>query len=72
MERELLSQLIEINSIGVAGKQLKKPIIIPRPDHVRRKSKAYASGVQNVPDGAFKQGIAVLQATSPRRAVTAG
>lgn len=65
MERELLSQLVEVTSIGVAGKQLKKSIIIPRPDHVRKKSKAHASGVEHVPDGAYAQGIAVLQATSP-------
>lgn len=69
MERELLSQLVEVTSVGAAGKQLKKPIVIPRPDYVKRRSKAIASGVQNVPDGAYKQGVAVLQATSPRRAV---
>lgn len=69
MGNELLSQLVEITSIGVAGKQLKKSIIIPRPDHVKRRSKAHAAGVQEVPDGAYKQGIAVLQAT--RRQVTA-
>jgi hypothetical protein len=65
----LLSQLVEVTSIGVAGRQLKKPLTIPRPEHVRRKAKAHASGVEQVPDGAYKQGIAVLAATSPRRAV---
>lgn len=70
---ELMSQLVELTSIVAAGKQLKKPVTIPRPDHVRRKGRAYASGVKEVPEGAYKQGIAVLQATSPhRRAVTSG
>jgi hypothetical protein len=65
VERELLSQLVEVVSVSASGKQLKKNIVIPRPDYVKRRSKALASGVTNVPDGAFKQGIAVLAATSP-------
>lgn len=69
MTDELLSQLIEVTSIGVAGRQLRKPIIIPRPDHVRKRGKAIAAGVDHVPDNAYKQGIAVLQATQPNRAV---
>lgn len=68
-----MSQLVELTSIVAAGKQLKKPVTIPRPDHIRRKGKALQAGVKEVPDGAYKQGIAVLQATQPRRrAVTAG
>jgi hypothetical protein len=70
VNNELLSQLVELTSVSAAGKQLKKPIIVPRPDHVKRRGKALAAGVENVPDNAFKQGIAVLQATS-RKAVTA-
>jgi hypothetical protein len=69
VDQELLSQLIEVNSIVAAGKQLKKHIIIPRPDHIRRQNKARASGVEHVPDGAYKQGIAVLAATKTARAV---
>lgn len=64
-----MAQLVEVTSIVAADKQLKKPITIPRPDHIRRRGRAHQSGVKEVPDGAYKQGIAVLQATSPRRAV---
>lgn len=69
MTNELLAQVVELTSIGVAGKQLKKSIIVPRPDHIRKGNKARAAGVEHVPDGAYAQGIAVLQATSPQRAV---
>lgn len=64
-----MAQLVELTSIVAADKQLKKTITIPRPDHIRSKGRAHQSGVKEVPENAYKQGIAVLQATSPRRAV---
>jgi hypothetical protein len=67
VDNELMAQLVELTSIVATDRQLKKPITIPRPDHIRRKGRAYQSGVKEVPENPYKQGIAVLQATSPRR-----
>lgn len=63
VELELLTQLIEVTSISAAGMQLRQPITIPRPEHIRRQNKARESGV-DVMDNPYKQGIAVLAATA--------
>lgn len=59
MVAELMALLIEVTSIGVAGKQLKEPVSVPRPKD--REAKRSSVGER---DAAFKKGIAVLAATS--------
>lgn len=62
MEHELLALNVEVASISASGQQLKKPIKVPRPKHVRRKS-----GPRHPDDVAgndpYKRGVAVLAAT---------
>lgn len=67
MEMELLALNAELASIAASGQQLKKPIKIPRPKHVRKPN----SGVRHadsVPGGtapdAYKRGVSVLAATT--------
>jgi hypothetical protein len=64
---DLLALLIEVSSVTASGRQLKKPIEVPRPD-VSKPAKAAASapagGRVDVKDAAFKKGIAVLSASS--------
>lgn len=40
LQTELLAQLVEVTSVGTAGRQLRKPIEIKRPDTLRQKNKA--------------------------------
>ena len=40
MQTELLAQMVEVMSVGTAGRQLRKPIEIPRPGSLRTKNKA--------------------------------
>lgn len=72
MQNELTALLIEITSITATEKtRLKSPIKVPRPGEAKSGAKAAAAGVTNIPDDPVKQGIAVLAATSKRRAVAA-
>lgn len=67
--------LIEIESIGVAGRKLKKPVEVPRPESRKAAAKAAAAGAErpeaahgrDPKDRAFKQGIGVLAASSRGR-----
>lgn len=69
MQTELMALAVEVASVTASGKQIKKPIQIPRPKHVKRRSRGQtADGAQPDP---YKQGVAVLAATRHRRAVTA-
>jgi hypothetical protein len=74
VDQELMALLIEVTSITATEKtRLQKPIKIPRPSSNKTSgSKAAAAGVKNIPDDRYKQGVAVLAATTKRRAVTAG
>lgn len=65
MVAELLALLIELTSVGIAGKQLKKTVEVPRPD----KPSSTLGRQRSATDAAFKKGIGVLAATS--RAVSA-
>lgn len=67
MLNDLIALLIEVTSVGVSGRQLKKPLEVPRP---KRDGGARANRPRTTEetDRAFKQGVSVLAATS--RAVT--
>lgn len=58
MERELLALLIEVTSIGAAGRQLRKPIDVPRPGG-KNKRRGQAQ-TQADTQRAFAQGVSVL------------
>lgn len=45
---ELLAQIVEVTSVGVAGMRLKKPIKVPRPKRHRRRRPAMEAGPQQV------------------------
>lgn len=72
-EMQLLALLIELTSIRVAGKQIKKPIDIPRPGKKAKGKRGQQQGDQRPAskraeaanrDAAFKQGFETLQATA--------
>lgn len=70
MQTELLAQLIEVTSVGVAQRALKDPIEIPRPGHVRPEQGSTTGawgGSQDTPaapSSAYSQAIGVLAGTS--------
>jgi hypothetical protein len=70
VNEELLAQLVEITSVVAADKRLKKPITIPRPDHIQRQNKAAKSGVDHIEGNPYAQGISVLASTARAKAVT--
>jgi hypothetical protein len=55
---ELLAQLLEVTSVGVAERRLKDPVKIPRPTHLAKHRKARST------QEAYARGISVLQRTS--------
>jgi hypothetical protein len=62
---ELLALLIEVTSVTAAGKNLRKPVEVPRP-HGRNKPQQQRAAADT--DAAYKRGISVLANTArPRR-----
>lgn len=62
---DLLALLVEVTSVSASGRQLKKPIEVPRPEKPKPKPDARAvEAPQSERDAAFKRGIGVLAATS--------
>jgi hypothetical protein len=59
---DLLALLVEVTSIGVANRALKKPLEIPRPN--RKKDRVSPTASASEKDAAFKAGIGVLAATT--------
>jgi hypothetical protein len=55
---DLLALLIEVTSVGVANRQLRKPLEIPRPSRQRKPTAPPTTPAAK--DAAFKSGIAVL------------
>lgn len=55
----LLAMLVEVTSVGVAGRKLKRPIEVPRPKPPKRRVVG-----KSEQDTAFKKGIGVLAATT--------
>lgn len=70
MEMELLALVAEIASISAAGHQLKKPIKVPRPKHVRRAGRSYqhadstVTGADASGSDPYKRGVSVLARTT--------
>lgn len=62
-----MALLIEVTSVSAAGKQLRKPINVPRPKR-RRKAPTTAAEKQ----AAFSHGVSVLRGSAKPRQVTAG
>lgn len=60
MTDDLLALLVEVTSVPASGRQLKKPIEVPRP----KTDKPKPVEGRNAQDKAFKTGIAVLAATT--------
>lgn len=60
MTDDLLALMVEVTSIGVAGRKLKKPITVPRPG----KKKPGRPVTPAEKDAAFKHGIGVLAAST--------
>lgn len=59
---DLLALMVEVSSVTASGRQLKKPIEVPRP----KRNKAPRHHAQTQQDAAFKKGIGVLAATTKR------
>lgn len=63
MTDDLLAMLIEVSSVTASGRQLRKPIQVPRPKaHAPKKEPTGQPGNQT--DAAFKRGVAVLAKSS--------
>lgn len=62
MTDDLLALLIEVSSVGASGRQLKKPLTVPRPKDTKPRTERPATVDET--DAAFKKGIGVLAATS--------
>lgn len=77
MTNELLAQLIEVTSVGVAGMKLRKHITVPRPAHLTPEGRAsaahdtdmreLASEPRGPQQSGFDKAFALLAATQPRR-----
>lgn len=57
---DLLALLIEVSSVTASGRQIKKPIQVPRP----KKPEAPAPAGATERDVAFKKGVNMLASTS--------
>lgn len=62
MTDDLLALLVEVTSVPAAGRQLKKPIQLKRPQ--QDKPAARRPATTDEVDAAFKKGIGVLAATA--------
>lgn len=65
MTDDLLAMLIEVNSVTAAGRQIRKPIEVPRPKD--QKTKAPEPEGSKRKDDAYGKAIGVLAATSRPR-----
>lgn len=66
MEMELLALIAELTSVAASNQQLKKPIKIPRPKHLKRSGVRTAEtvdGARQVQDP-YKKAAAVMAATT--------
>jgi len=63
---DLLALLIELTSVTAAGKQIQKPITLPRPGEKASKSPGMEmrDASRSAQDHAFKKGVGVLAATT--------
>lgn len=61
LKTELIAQLLEVTSVGIAERKLKKPLEVPRPEHLSRKRKGKNT------DGGVKGAIGLLAATARSR-----
>jgi hypothetical protein len=59
---DLLALLVEVSSVTASGKQLKKPIEVPRP----KQPKPQPEPGQSATDAAYKRAVGVLAATSKK------
>jgi hypothetical protein len=70
VKTELLAQLLEVTSVGVAQRALKNPVEVPRPGHVRPEDatpETWGGPGDTVPSAApdaYAQGISLLAATT--------
>lgn len=67
MTDDLLALLIEVSSVTASGKQLRKPLEIPRPKAPEQRQPEQPQQQQapvNAQDAAFKKGIGVLASSS--------
>lgn len=62
MTDDLLALLVEVTSVTASGRQMKKPLEIPRPNDKPKSVEAPTGRTEK--DAAFKKGISVLAATS--------
>ncbi len=60
VETDLLALLVEVSSVTASGRQIKKPLEIPRP---KRAATPRPTSAEDV-DKSFKRGIAVLASTA--------
>lgn len=63
MTDDLLSLLIEVTSVTASGRQLKKPLTLPRPQGHKGPQRP---ATRDETDAAYKRGVAVLASTSKR------
>lgn len=61
VERELLALLTEITSVAASEQKLRKPVKIPRPDHVKQRARAASR------QEAFDRGFALMRRTQHAR-----
>jgi hypothetical protein len=69
VDQELTASILELLSIVAAGKRIKKPFQVPRPNHVKKKRRGQASAQPGADP--YKQGVALLASTRHRRQVSA-
>jgi hypothetical protein len=71
LERELMALLIEVTSISAAGKQLRKPVTIPRPKSSKSNRQADDRARAEGRDPAYGRAVSVLaQSSRSARAVS--
>lgn len=69
VEMELLAQVVEEVSVLASDRRRKKPVQVPRPDHLTRKGRPDRPAEDNVVSMAgYKHAIGVLGASSKGRA----
>jgi hypothetical protein len=67
VERELMALLIEITSVTAAGKQLRKPIQVPRPKSDKQRGPVHPRA--NGQNPAYGRAVGVLASTARPKAV---
>lgn len=64
MEMELLALIAELTSIAASAQQLKKPIKVPRPKHLKKGGVRYAGEAAGRSPDPYKRAVGVLAAST--------